>query len=110
MLSDMTPCYSTTLIYQNSCVEKLHFDNSYVENLQKKGLSAEEHLQQREQILQQHKNDLDDLERNLANERQEAERTALMDWEVQYARAKLNLKERHYKVIAILLFTYPHHS
>lgn len=39
-----------------------------------------------------------DLERRLSEEEQDIERGALTDWEVQYARAKLNLKEKHYKV------------
>lgn len=39
-----------------------------------------------------------DLERRLSEEEQDIERGALTDWEVQYARAKLDLKEKHYKV------------
>lgn len=41
---------------------------------------------------------MSDLERRLSEEEQDIERGALTDWEVQYARAKLDLKEKHYKV------------
>jgi hypothetical protein len=39
-----------------------------------------------------------DLERRLSEEEHDIEKGALTDWEVQYARAKLELKEKHYKV------------
>ena len=65
---------------------------------QKKGLSPEEYQHQRTQLLNRQQLETADLERRLSEEEQDIERGALTDWEVQYARAKLDLKEKHYKV------------
>jgi len=38
------------------------------------------------------------LDQRQSQEQLEIERNALTDWELRYARAKLDLKEKHYKV------------
>ena len=38
------------------------------------------------------------LERKQANEKNAIQKNALSDWELRYAQAKLELKEKHYKV------------
>lgn len=62
------------------------------------GLSPEELQYQRTQLLNKQQMEVSDLDRKLAEEEREIEKGALSDWEVRYARAKLNLKEKHYKV------------
>ena len=42
--------------------------------------------------------ELSSLERRQAEEMKSMQRAALSDWELRYARAKLELKEKHYKV------------
>lgn len=42
--------------------------------------------------------ELSDLDRKQNNEQKKIEKRAVADWEVEYARAKLQLKDRHYKV------------
>ena len=51
-------------------------------------------------MLNKQQLELSDLDRQLAEEQKEIERGALRDWEVRRARAKLDLKEKHYKVCA----------
>lgn len=41
---------------------------------------------------------MSELDRKQAEEQKKIEKKALADWEVKYARAKLDLKDRHYKV------------
>ena len=50
------------------------------------------------QLLNRHHLELADLDSQLASEQKQIERGALADWEVRYAQARLELKERHYKV------------
>ena len=50
------------------------------------------------QLLNRHHLELADLDTQLASEQKQIERGALADWEVRYAQARLELKERHYKV------------
>ena len=50
------------------------------------------------QLLNRHHLELADLDTQLAAEQKQIERGALADWEVRYAQARLELKERHYKV------------
>jgi hypothetical protein len=66
--------------------------------LQKKGLSPEELQHQRNQLLNQHQLELSSLDKKLFAEEQDIEKGALADWEVEYAKAKLNMKEKHYRV------------
>lgn len=67
-------------------------------SLQKQKLSPEEYRQRRAQLLNKQQLELAELDRRQSEEQKEIERGALTDWEVRYARAKLDLKERHYKV------------
>ena len=64
------------------------------------GLSTEELQQRRGQLLNQQSIELSSLERKQAEEKKSMQRGALSDWELRYARAKLELKERHYKEFA----------
>ena len=66
--------------------------------MQREDLSPEDYQQRRDQLLNKQHLELSDLERKLAEEQKEIERGALRDWEVRHARAKLDLKEKHYKV------------
>ena len=66
--------------------------------LQKKNLSPDEYQYQRTQLLNRQQLELSDLDKKLADEERNIEKGALTDWEVRYARAKLDLKEKHYKV------------
>ena len=68
----------------------------------KENLSPEEYQQRRDQLLNKQQLELSDLDRQLAEEQKEIERGALRDWEVRRARAKLDLKEKHYKVRLIV--------
>ena len=43
------------------------------------------------------------LERKQLTEKKALQKDALSDWELRYAQAKLELKEKHYKVKAIVL-------
>ena len=69
---------------------------------QKENLSPEEYQQRRDQLLNKQQLELSDLDRQLAEEQKEIERGAFRDWEVRRARAKLDLKEKHYKVRLIV--------
>ena len=62
------------------------------------GLSPEEMQYQRTQLLNKQQLELSNLDRKLSEEEREIEKGALTDWEVRYARAKLGVKEKHYKV------------
>ena len=73
---------------------------------QKENLSPEEYQQRRDQLLNKQQLELSDLDRQLAEEQKEIERGALRDWEVRRARAKLDLKEKHYKVRLIVSVHY----
>lgn len=48
--------------------------------------------------MRQHEQELAEMERKHASEKSSVEQGALADWELGYAKAKLALKERHYKV------------
>ena len=66
--------------------------------LEKENLSPEEYEQRRTQLLNKQALEATDLEKKYADEQKVLERGVLTDWEVDFARAKLNLKEKHYKV------------
>ena len=70
----------------------LHF------SIQKENLSEVEYEERRAQLLNKQQLELANLERQHSDEQKEIERGTLTDWEVRYARAKLDLKEKHYKV------------
>ena len=63
-------------------------------------MSTEELQQRRGQLFNQQSIELSSLERKHAEEKKSMQRAALSDWELRYARAKLELKERHYKEFA----------
>ena len=66
--------------------------------MQKQGLSPEELQQRRAELLAQQQQELSTLDRKHASERGDAERGALADWELKFAKAKLAMTEKHYKV------------
>ena len=61
-------------------------------------MSAEELHQRRTDLLNEQQLELSELDRKQADEQKKIEKKASADWEVKYARAKLDLKDRHYKV------------
>ena len=61
-------------------------------------MSPEELHQRRADLLNEQQLELSELDRKLSDEQTRVERRAVADWEVKYARAKLEMKERHYKV------------
>lgn len=65
---------------------------------QKQALSPEELAESRARLLNRQQMELANLQRRLAEDENEAEKGAALDWEVSLARDKLALKERHYKV------------
>jgi hypothetical protein len=66
--------------------------------LQKAGYSPEELQEKRAELMKQHEQELAELDRKQASEKSSVEQGALADWELSFAKAKLALKERHYKV------------
>jgi len=73
---------------------------NYALAYQAENLSPEELQQRRTDLLNEQQLEMADLERKLAAEQKKIEKGALADWEVDYAQAKLDLKQRHYKVCA----------
>jgi hypothetical protein len=65
--------------------------------LQREKLSPEQLHAKRTQLLNKQQLELSDVDKRMAEEQKEIERGALADWEVRFARAKLVLKEKHYK-------------
>ena len=65
---------------------------------QKQKLSAEEKQEKRSELLNRQQLEQAKLDRQLAEEEGHIKTGALKDWEVEFARAKLALKEKHYKV------------
>ena len=66
--------------------------------LQRQNLSPEEYQMRHTQLLNRQQMELAGLDGQLAAELKQIERGALANWEVRYAQAKLQLRERHYKV------------
>ena len=61
-------------------------------------LSPDELQQRRAQLFNQQQLEMSGLEKKHASERKNAQKNAVSDWELKYAQAKLELKEKHYKV------------
>lgn len=61
-------------------------------------MDPEELQEKRAELMRQHEQELAEMERKHASEKSSVEQGALADWELGYAKAKLALKERHYKV------------
>ena len=72
----------------------------YVNNFLLAGedLSHEELQLKRAQLFNQQQLELSSLERRQAEEKKQMQKGALSDWELRFARAKLELKEQHYQV------------
>ena len=71
-------------------------------DLSKEDLSSDERRQRKAALLNQQQLELNKLEKELANEKRAIQQGALSDWELRYAKAKLELKERHYQVYTCL--------
>ena len=54
--------------------------------------------ERRAALLNRQQMELSDLDQRLQEDEAQVQRTAAADWEVAFARDKLALKERHYKV------------
>ena len=67
-------------------------------DLMKEDLTSEQRQQRKAALLNQQQVELNKLERELKEEKKAIEKGALSDWELRYARAKLEMKERHYQV------------
>jgi len=62
-------------------------------------LSAEEIQQRRGQMFNEQQLEMSSLEKKHAAEKKALQKNALSDWELRYAQGKLELKEKHYKVL-----------
>ena len=69
-----------------------------LKKLESEDLPAEEYQQRKAQLLNKQQLQLSSLERKHSDELKKLKTSATADWEVRYARAKLELKERHYEV------------
>ena len=69
-----------------------------LKELDSQDLGAEELQQRRAQLLNRQQIEQSGLDRRQADERKQIQHGTLSDWEVRFARAKLELKEKHYKV------------
>ena len=67
-------------------------------DLAKEDLTPDQRQQRKAALLNKQQIELNKLERELADEKKGIEKGALSDWELRYARAKLQMKERHYQV------------
>lgn len=71
-----------------------------LKELEKQQLNPEELQQKRAQILNQQQLRQSALDKKHADQRKQIQHGMLSDWEVRYARAKLELKEKHYQEYA----------
>nr|XP_054760149.1 uncharacterized protein LOC129266332 [Lytechinus pictus] len=69
-------------------------------DLAKEDLTPDQRQQRKAALLNKQQIELNKLERELAEEKKGIEKGALSDWELRYARAKLEMKERHYQEYA----------
>ena len=74
------------------------FSPAVVVLIQKQALSPEEMAERRAALLNRQQMELSQLDQRLQEDESQVQRTAAADWEVAFARDKLALKERHYKV------------
>lgn len=81
--------------------EKLKFkhDREY-QALAEEGLSPEDLQQKRAQLFNQQQLEMNALEKKQAEEKKTIQKNAVGDWELRFAKAKLELKEKHYKEFA----------
>ncbi|XP_071958404.1 uncharacterized protein [Antedon mediterranea] len=78
----------------------IHRHEKELADLAKEGLSPEELQQRRASLLNKQQLEMSQLEKELSAEKLQIEQGALSDWELRYARAKLEMKERHYQEYA----------
>lgn len=71
-------------------------------DLEKQSLSPDDLQQRRAQLLNQQQLRQSALDKKHAEERKQIQHGVLSDWEIRFARAKLELKEKHYQVGIIL--------
>lgn len=71
-----------------------------LKELEKQKLSPEELQQKRAQLLNQQQLRQSSLDKKHADERKQIQNGVVSDWEIRFARAKLELKEKHYQVRA----------
>ena len=67
-------------------------------DLEKQNLSPDDLQQRRAQLLNQQQLRQSALDKKQAEERKQIQHGVLSDWEIRFARAKLELKEKHYQV------------
>ncbi|CAH1797049.1 unnamed protein product [Owenia fusiformis] len=80
-------------------------------DLMQEDLSPDELQQKRAELLNRQQLEMSQLDKKHANEQKEIKKGALAEWEVRYARAKLDMKERHYKEFADALREFdPNHA
>nr|XP_002738967.1 PREDICTED: uncharacterized protein LOC100369241 [Saccoglossus kowalevskii] len=78
----------------------LHRHDEEMNKLLQQNLTPEQMQQKKAELLNKQQIELAELEKRLAEERRHQEQEALQDWELRYARAKLDLKEKHYQEYA----------
>eukprot|EP00111_Clytia_hemisphaerica_P004694 TCONS_00013482-protein len=71
-----------------------------IKDLQNEDLSPDERQQRRGQLFNEQQLEMSQLERKQLAEKKALQKDALSDWELRYAQAKLELKEKHYKEYA----------
>lgn len=71
-----------------------------LKELEKQKLSPEELQQKRAQLLNQQQLRQSSLDKKHADERKQIQNGVVSDWEIRFARAKLELKEKHYQEYA----------
>lgn len=69
-----------------------------LKSLENENLLPEEYQQRKAQLLNKQQLELSALERKHSEEMRRLKTSATADWEVRYARAKLELREKHYQV------------
>jgi hypothetical protein len=74
-----------------------------LKKLESENLPSEEYQQRKAQLLNKQQLQLSALERKHSEELRKLKTSATADWEVRYARAKLELKEKHYQVMKDIL-------
>lgn len=77
-----------------------------LKELEKQHLSPEDLQQKRAQLLNQQQLRQSALDKKHAEQRKQIQHGVLSDWEVRFARAKLELKEKHYQVSGLYLYLF----
>ena len=67
-------------------------------------MTPDELQQRRNQLLNQQQLEMGNLEKKQENERMSLQKASVSDWELRFAKSKLELKEKHYKVRLVPLF------